>query len=93
MYDIHTENIISMYNYMAPMLREILVDGEWKITGMRVLGEKTMEVSFNESGKIFGVEFSGAATVTSIVRPLGICFQYNMLGCFKYTRMEKDGLG
>ncbi len=38
---------------------------------MRVLDEKTMDISFNESGKIFGVEFSGAATVTSIVRPDG----------------------
>lgn len=47
------------------MLGEILEEGEWKITGMRVLDDRRMEVSFTESGKIMGVEFSGVATVTT----------------------------
>ena len=34
------------------MLGEILVEGQWKITGMRVLDDKRIEVSFTESGKI-----------------------------------------
>ena len=32
---------------------------------MRVLDDKRIEVSFTESGKIMGVEFSGVAMVTT----------------------------
>ena len=44
---------------MTIMLGEILVEEQWKITGMRVLDDKRIELSFTESGKIVGVEFSG----------------------------------
>jgi hypothetical protein len=47
------------------MLGEILYEGQWKITGMRVLEDKRIEVSFNEGGKILGIDFSGVATVTT----------------------------
>jgi hypothetical protein len=53
-------------NTRTMMLGEILVEGQWKITGMCVLDDKRIEVSFTESGKIIGVEFSGVATVTTI---------------------------
>lgn len=41
------------------------MEGQWKITGMRVLEDKRIEISFQESGKILGVEFSSVATVTT----------------------------
>jgi hypothetical protein len=51
------------------MLGEILIEGDWKITGVRDLAEKRKEISFLESGKVLGVEFSSQATVISVERP------------------------
>ena len=53
------------------MLGEILEEGEWKITSMRVLDDMRMEVSFTETGRLIGVEFSGVATVTTSGRSDG----------------------
>lgn len=58
--------VASDSNTRTMMLGEILVEGQWKIAGMCVLDDKRIEVSFTESGKIIGVEFSGVATVTTV---------------------------
>lgn len=53
------------------MLGEILEEGEWKMSGIRVLDDKRTEVSFNEAGRIMGVEFSGVATIITTGRSDG----------------------
>jgi hypothetical protein len=56
------------------MLGDLVVEGKWKITSMRVLEDKAVEVSFQESGKIYGVEYSGLATVVTRARPDGTVY-------------------
>jgi hypothetical protein len=56
------------------MLGEVAMEGQWKITGMRVLADKRIEVNFQESGKILGVEFSSIATVTTAAGPNGMVY-------------------
>ena len=51
------------------MLGELLLEGRWKVTGMRVLEDMKVEVTFQESSTILGAEFSGIATVTSWPMP------------------------
>lgn len=56
------------------MLGELAVEGKWKIVGVRVLEDKRMEITFQESGKIYGIEYSGVATVKTIGRADGTVY-------------------
>jgi hypothetical protein len=56
------------------MLGELAIEGKWKIVGMRVLPDKRMEVTFQESGTIYGIEYSGVATVWTVGRPDGTVY-------------------
>lgn len=66
------------------MLGELL--GEW--TGKRIVRRvlsmepPTVEVSFEESGKMLGVSASGFGTYTSVVRPDGSIFGEGQGGLF-----------
>ena len=60
------------------MLGEQLGEERGQVTGMRVLpgegGELKVEVSFQASGSILGVEMSDMATYISILRPDGTLY-------------------
>lgn len=51
------------------MLGELLLEGRWKVTGMRVLEDMKVEVTFQEGSTILGAEFSGFATFASWPMP------------------------
>jgi hypothetical protein len=51
------------------LLGDLLAEGQWKITSMRVLSDSKVEISFQESGKILGHEYSGVATVVTWPMP------------------------
>ena len=62
--------MISLIN----MLGELVLEGQWKITGMRVLEDKRIELSFQEKGRILGIEFSSIATVITSSGPNGTVY-------------------
>jgi hypothetical protein len=56
------------------MLGKLVSEGKWKVVGMTVPDNKTMEVSFQEFGKIYGLEYSGLATIISRARTDGTMY-------------------
>ena len=68
------------------MLGEMLGEGRGKITGQRVLPDGKVEVSFQQSNKILGVETTEIGTYTSEMRPDG-----TLCGEGQGVEMTKDG--
>jgi hypothetical protein len=72
------------------MLGEKISEGTGKVTGQRVLpnpnGGPKMETSFQQSGRLYGVEFSDNGTYIAVLRTDGTLF-----GEGQGVTMGKDG--
>lgn len=53
------------------MLGEKVYEGQARVAQMRVLTEDKVEVTFQESGKMLGTDYTGIVTIIAVTRPDG----------------------